>query len=90
MTSENNIVTPCITVCKSDPITDYCYGCGRTTEDKKMWSDPNTTNDWKLKNLELIRSRLSGWQKDAWDKSYSHKKNTGNSLLKEKILKQKK
>lgn len=90
MSDENNIITPCITVCKSDPITDYCYGCGRTTEDKKMWSDPNTPDEWKITNLELTRSRLSNWQKEAWDKSYEHKKKTGNSLIKEKILKQKK
>ena len=42
-----NIVAPCISICKSDPISDYCYGCGRTTEDKKMWSDPTTSNEWK-------------------------------------------
>ena len=88
--AEKEIISPCITVCKSDPITDYCYGCGRTTEDKKMWSDPNITNDWKSSNLQLIRSRLSGWQQEAWDKSYSHKKNTGNSLFKEKVIQQKK
>ena len=87
---EKEIISPCISVCKSDPITDYCYGCGRTTEDKKMWSDPNITNDWKSSNLQLIRSRLSSWQQEAWDVSYEHKKKTGNSLIKDKMLKQKK
>ena len=88
--NNKNIISPCITVCRSDPITDYCYGCGRTTEDKKSWSDPNTSDEWKKSNLEIIRSRLSNWQLEAWEKSYAHKKRTGNSLLKEKILKQKK
>mgnify|MGYP001194875625 CR=1 FL=1 len=85
-----NIVSPCISICKSDPISDYCYGCGRTTEDKKMWSDPTTSNEWKKNNLKLIRERLSRWQQEAWDKSYANKIKTGNSLFKEKILKQKK
>tara|TARA_B100001123_G_C15180527_1_gene975158 strand:- start:392 stop:691 length:300 start_codon:yes stop_codon:yes gene_type:complete len=85
-----NIVSPCISICKSDPISDYCYGCGRTSKDKKMWNDPTTSKEWKKSNLELIKSRLSSWQKEAWDKSYNHKINTGNSLFKEKILKQKK
>ena len=84
------IATPCITVCKSDPVTDYCYGCGRTSEDKKIWSDQNTSSEWKKSNLQLIRNRLSGWQKEAWDKSYAHKIKTGNSLIKEKLLEQKK
>ena len=88
--NEEKIISPCITVCKSDPITDYCYGCGRTSEDKKMWTNPETTNEWKKLNLELIRNRLSNWQQVAWDKSYAHKKNTGNSLIKEKLLIQKK
>ena len=85
-----NIVTPCITVCRSDPITDYCYGCGRTTEDKNMWNDPNTSDEWKKSNLKQTRSRLMSWQQEAWDKSYAHKMNTGNSLFKEKINQQKK
>ena len=33
---------------------------------------------------------MSGWQQDAWNKSYEHKKKTGISLIKEKALKQKK
>ena len=60
-------------MCKSDPITDFCYGCCRSSEDKKMWKNPDTTNEWKKSNLELTRSRLNGWQKKAWDMSYAHK-----------------
>ena len=89
MDSEN-IITPCISVCRSDPVTDFCYGCGRTSEDKKMWKNPDTTNEWKKSNLELTRSRLNGWQKKAWDMSYAHKKETGISLLKKKSLEQRK
>ena len=88
--NNTNVTTPCISVCKSDPVTDYCYGCGRTSEDKKMWSDPNTSNEWRRENLKILRNRLNGWQKEAWEKSYAHKKKTGFSLLKKKILEQKK
>ena len=84
------IVTPCISVCKTDPISGFCYGCGRTDEDKKMWKDHETSNEWKINNLELLRTRLSGWQKDAFDKSYAYKKEHGISLIKKKLLKQKK
>jgi len=88
--NDENIETPCISVCRSDPITDFCYGCGRTTEEKKLWSDPNTTNQWKKENLEFLKNRLNGWQKEAWEKSYKYKKETGHSLLKKKFLEQKK
>ena len=84
------IVTPCMSVCKTDPISGYCYGCGRTDEDKKMWKDPETSDVWKINNLELLRTRLHGWQKDAFDKSYAYKKENGISLIKKKLLEQKK
>ena len=84
------IVTPCMSVCKTDHISGYCYGCGRTDEDKKMWKDPETSDEWKINNLELLRTRLNGWQKDAFDKSYAYKKENGISLIKKKLLEQKK
>ena len=29
------IVSPCINICKTDPLTGFCYGCGRSNTDKK-------------------------------------------------------
>ena len=84
------VVSPCMNVCKTDPISGFCYGCGRTNEDKKMWKDPETSDEWKMGNLELLRTRLNGWQKDAFDKSYAYKKENGISLIKKKLLEQKK
>ena len=36
------IISPCISICKSDPITGYCYGCGRNNEEKRIWKDEAT------------------------------------------------
>ena len=33
------IVTPCISICRTDPVTGFCYGCARTNEEKKFWND---------------------------------------------------
>ena len=55
-----------------------------------MWKDPETSDEWKINNLELLRTRLNGWQKDAFDKSYAYKKENGISLIKKKLLEQKK
>ena len=84
------IVSPCMSVCKTDPISGFCYGCGRTDEDKRVWKDPETTDEWKISNLESLRNRLNGWQLEAFDKSYNFKKETGISLIKQKLLQQKK
>jgi len=69
-----SIISPCISICKTDPVTGYCYGCGRTNEEKKIWKDENTSNDWKDKNLQEIQSRLSGWQLETFKTSYKSKK----------------
>ena len=40
---------PCISICKTDPVTGFCYGCGRNNEEKKTWKNENTTVEWKEK-----------------------------------------
>ena len=84
--NEQNVVSPCISVCKTDPISGFCYGCGRSSEDKKNWKDENTSNEWKLKNIEELRNRLDGWQLEAFNESYKSKQETGLSLIKKKLL----
>ena len=80
------IVSPCISICKTDPVTGYCYGCGRTDEEKKLWKNESTSNDWKEKNLHEIQERMDGWQLESFKESYEHKKNNGMSLFKKKQL----
>ena len=79
------IISPCISICKTDPRTKYCYGCARTEEEKKTWKDPNTTNEWKTQNLAEIQERMDGWQLESFKESYEYKKKNGISLLKKKI-----
>jgi predicted Fe-S protein YdhL (DUF1289 family) len=79
-------ISPCISVCKTDPETGYCYGCGRTDEEKSIWKDENTSADWKMGNIEIIKSRLSGWQLNSFNKSYDFKLKNGISLIKHKLL----
>jgi len=45
------IISPCISICKTDPLTGFCYGCGRSNNDKKIWKDEKTSDDWKKNNL---------------------------------------
>ncbi len=76
------IISPCISICKTDPVTGYCYGCGRSNEDKKLWKDEKTSNEWKKKNLEEIKKRLKGWQLESFEESYKYKIDNGVSLFK--------
>ena len=80
------IVSPCISICKTDPVTGYCYGCGRSNAEKKIWKDENTSDDWKKTNIEDIKKRMKGWQLESFNESYKHKTEHGISLLKRKMI----
>ena len=84
--TEKNIVSPCISVCKTDPVSGFCYGCGRSNDDKKLWKDENTSDEWKLNNIEELKKRLNGWQREAFEVSYKSKQDSGLSLIKKKLL----
>ncbi len=79
------IISPCISICKTDPVTGFCYGCGRSNEEKKIWKLENTTNEWKINNIKVIKTRLSGWQLESFEQSYTYKVENGISLFKKKL-----
>jgi predicted Fe-S protein YdhL (DUF1289 family) len=79
------ITSPCISICKTDPLTGYCYGCGRKNEEKKMWKLENTSDQWKNDNLTLIQERLSDWQLESFKESYKHKIQNGISIFKKNL-----
>ena len=76
----NKVISPCISICRTDPVTGYCYGCARTNDEKKLW---------KEENLKIIITRMQGWQLETFKESYEHKKNKGISLFKKDQLKNK-
>ena len=67
------ILSPCISICKSDPKTGFCYGCARTDKEKKIWKNLETTNDWKNRNLKVLTSRMSETQLKTFNQSYDEK-----------------
>ena len=79
------IISPCISICKTDPVTGFCYGCGRNNDEKKKWKSSSTTEDWKKRNLEDTQTRLKGWQLENFKESYNQKVNNFFSLFKKKI-----
>ena len=83
------IISPCISICRTDPVTGFCYGCARTDEEKRWWKDENVADDWKEKNLKIIETRMQGWQLETFKESYDHKKSKGISLFKKNLLKNK-
>ena len=67
------IISPCISICKNDPKTGFCYGCARTDQEKKIWKNLETTNEWKNKNLKVLTSRMSETQLKTFNQSYDEK-----------------
>jgi uncharacterized protein len=80
------IISPCISICKTDPKTGYCYGCGRDNEEKKIWKLEKTNDEWKKNNLEETKNRLSGWQLKSFEESYEYKVKNGISLFKKNLI----
>ena len=80
------IISPCISICKTDPKTGYCYGCGRNNEEKKIWKIEKTSDLWKENNIKLLKKRLSGWQLKSFKESYQHKLENGISLFKKNLI----
>ena len=80
------IISPCISICKTDPVTGYCYGCARTNEEKKLWKDEKITIEWKIKNLDEITSRMKGSPSQQFTESYNPNLRQGISLYKKSLL----
>ena len=80
------IISPCISICRTDPITGYCYGCARSNDEKRIWKDEHTTDEWKRKNLEEIQKRMNGWQLESFRESYKFKAENGISIIKQKKI----
>ena len=85
--NDQKIISPCISICKTDYSTGYCYGCARTEEEKKIWKDEETNNKWKKENITELLGRMTGWQLDAFKESYDHKVKTGISIFKKNQIK---
>ena len=80
------IISPCISICKTDPQTGYCYGCGRSNDEKRAWKNEITTDEWKNQNLTDIQKRLTGWQLKSFQDSYKNKVENGISLFKKNLI----
>jgi uncharacterized protein len=85
--NDQKIISPCISICKTDYSTGYCYGCARTEEEKKIWKDEETNSKWKKENFTELLGRMTGWQLDSFKESYEHKVKTGISIFKKNQIK---
>ena len=80
--NDQKIISPCISICKTDPLTGYCYGCARTEKEKIIWKEKETSIQWKKENIVILTQRMSGWQLETFKESYQHKIKTGVSIFK--------
>ena len=81
------IISPCISICKIDPQTGYCYSCGRNNDEKKLWKCEEIKDDWKKENLTNVQKRLTSWQLEGFKDLYKHKIKNGISLYKKNLNK---
>jgi len=86
--NKEKIISPCISICKTDPRTGFCYGCARTNKEKIIWKDEKTSAQWKNENINELIKRMTGWQLETFKESYEHKIKTGISIFKKNQIKE--
>ena len=84
------ITSPCISICKMDPDTGFCQGCARSSQEKILWKDNNTPDEWKLNNLKDIQNRMNNQTLKIFKESYEFKLKNGISIIKKKKLNEQK
>ncbi|WP_395688010.1 DUF1289 domain-containing protein [Caenimonas koreensis] len=54
-----DVPSPCLSVCRMDPATDFCEGCMRTIDEIAAWGrmgDDEKRSVWKLIGIRLDAS----------------------------------
>jgi|TARA_X000000368_G_scaffold278602_1_gene221024 predicted Fe-S protein YdhL (DUF1289 family) len=69
-----------------DEDTGFCEGCARSSKEKILWKDKNTTDEWKTTNLIVIQKRMNTSMLKNFKESYEFKIKNGISLIKKKKL----
>ena len=69
-----------------DEDTGFCEGCARSSQEKILWKDKNTTDGWKTTNLIVIQNRMDTSILKNFKESYEFKLKNGISLIKKKKL----
>jgi len=59
----NSYVTPCISVCRVDPYTKHCHGCGRSLDQIRDW-----TNYTDQQRMEIMKALGYGKRKKKLSK----------------------
>ena len=81
------IISPCISICKNDPSTGLCFGCARSHDEKKIWKNLDTTDEWKLENLNILKKRMKDSQLKTFEKSYDEKIKFGKLVFSKDLKK---
>ena len=69
---KSKIYSPCVSVCQYDQ-NNSCFGCMRSKEERVKWKDANTTDKWKLENLNNIQERMPEYTLKLWKEAYKKK-----------------
>ena len=56
--NNSKIISPCISICKNNPISGYCYGCARTDKEKKIWKELRKIKKGKTKSYGEIARKF--------------------------------
>lgn len=55
------IASPCILVCAIEPVSGFCYGCGRTRQEIGDWA--SYSDDHRTDLMAILPERVAGLQR---------------------------
>jgi predicted Fe-S protein YdhL (DUF1289 family) len=61
--ADETVASPCIGICKLDPLTKLCEGCFRTGEEISLWRDAD--NHWRRSVWQRIERRRAARASEA-------------------------
>jgi predicted Fe-S protein YdhL (DUF1289 family) len=58
---QGSTLSPCVQICRIDPLLDLCLGCGRTMDEIGRWS--KLTDPQRLQVMALLPDRMKHLKK---------------------------
>ncbi|MFN3171503.1 MAG: DUF1289 domain-containing protein [Hyphomicrobiales bacterium] len=53
---QNSVLSPCIQICRIDPLLQLCLGCGRTMDEIGRWS--KLSDPQRLQVMDVLPDRM--------------------------------
>ncbi len=65
---DEEVPSPCVSICRMDPVSELCAGCFRTLDEIALWgrmAENSKREVWKQIGLRIVLAQAAGERKSA-------------------------